>query len=131
MGYVVATFGEAEKGTSPPAGLCYTLADLVETFGNPPQESLGLQFAIQALLYERAILFFRVQEEGFSVHDYLAGLRYLNNQTSFTHVSALCLPGVGDSQIIHASSQFCHQHNSLLIMTEADLYDYLTSIQEG
>ncbi len=61
-----------------------------------------------------------MEEEGFSREDYLVGLEYLREAKP--HLTALCLPGVGDAQIIEASAPVC----ALLLLTEADLYDYLT-----
>jgi hypothetical protein len=124
--YTIALFGEAEKGDYQTAYLCRNLPQLVEYLGNPPPNSLGLYIAIQALLYHRDLIFFRVQEEGFSFHDYLAGLRLLETQNLIGHIGALCLPGVGDAEIIHAMTPFCIVHHTIIITSESDLYDYLT-----
>lgn len=122
----IALFGEAEKGEFEKGYLCRTLPQLVEVFGNPPPNSYGLYCAVQALLYQRDLLFFRVREEGYSYQDYLTGLRLLEAQNVIAHVAALCLPGVGSSKIIQVMIPFCHVHHSILITTESDLYDYLT-----
>src|SRR5437868_4199717 len=120
--YIVALFGEACKGEFQRAHFCQTLIDLSDKLGEPPtQDSQGLSFAIQALLYNRDVLYFRVHEEGFSVQDYLTGLNYLEDRKLIPRVSAICLPGVGDNQIIEASSSLCELHKSFLILTEKDL----------
>lgn len=126
--HTIALFGEAQKGEFQTAYYCKNLAQLCDLLGEPPsRESLGLHFAIQALMYERGVIFFRVREEGFSTHDYLFGLNFLENKDLFPHISALCLPGVGSSEIIEATEPVCALYNSILMFTEQDLYDYLTS----
>ena len=124
--YTIALFGEAEKGKFNTAYHCESLPQLVDTLGNPPPESRGLYYAVQALLFERNLIFFRVEEEGFSFQDYLLGLRMLENRDLVTDIAAICLPGVGDTEIIDAAVPLCQQHNSIIITTEPDLYDYLT-----
>ena len=126
MGHVVALFGEAEKGEFKKPYTLKVLPQLVDLLGNPPRDSEGLFFAIQALLYEREIIYFRVEEEGFSKEDYFSGLNYLRNREKEKRVDALCLPGVGDREILDSSSPICEIHRSHLITTEKDLYDYLT-----
>lgn len=124
--YTVALFGEAERGDYRTPFLCQTVAQLLELFGNPPLHSLGIYYAIQALLYHRSLLFFRVKEEGFSYEDYVRGLRFLKKQTIVPEIEALCLPGVGDTEIIGALTPICELYHSLLIVNESDFYDYLT-----
>ena len=119
-------FGEAEKGEFCTPLLCKSLPQLAETFGNPPEESLGISYAVQALMYERELIFFRVKEEGFSIPDYMRGIHLLKNKEVFTQLSAICMPGVGDAEIIDATNPICSLYHSLLITTEKDLYDYLT-----
>ncbi|MBA3239556.1 MAG: hypothetical protein H0T62_14605 [Parachlamydiaceae bacterium] len=124
--YTVALFGEAEKGEYHTAYYCNNLEQLADNFGNAPLHSMGLYYAIQAVLYHRDILFFRVREEGFSIQDYYYGVKLLETQRSFPNISAICMPGVGNSKIIEAAAPLCAVHHSLLIISEADLYDYLT-----
>ncbi len=121
-------FGEAEKGEFCTPLLCKSLPQLAETFGNPPQESLGILYAVQALMYERELIYFRVKEEGFSIPDYMRGIRLLENKEAFHDLAAICMPGVGDAGIIDATSPICSLYRSLLITTDKDLYDYLTHI---
>lgn len=105
----------------------HQLPQLVDLLGNPPGESEGLFFAIQAILYNREILFFRVAEEGFSKIDYMHGLKVLGDRQMTAQVHALCLPGVGDPEILAASELICQLHKSFLITNQKDLYDFLTS----
>ena len=127
MKQIVVLFGEAEKGAFKTPHKVNYLPQLVDLFGNPPGDSEGLFFAIQAILYNRDVLFFRVAEEGFSRIDYMNGLKYLGNNDTVKKVNALCLPGVGDPEILAASEEICHLHKSFLITNQKDLYDFLTS----
>jgi hypothetical protein len=123
--YTIALFGEAEKGEYRFPYLCNNLAQLVDYFGNPPEQSRGLFYAIQALLYNRQLLFFRVKEEGFSLSDYLEGFSILKNHQVKTVITAVCLPGVGNTEIIEVAMPMCKEYHSILITSEADFYDYL------
>jgi len=124
MAYTVALFGAAEKGQFRQAYTCQTVEQLLDTFGQPPAETVGLHLAIQALLYQRRLLFVRVEEEGFSAADYYQGMRLLSSK-AVGSISAIGLPGVGDPDIIAACKPLCSVHRSFLILTESDLYDYL------
>ena len=126
-GQTTVLFGEAEKGEYRMAYFCDSLPQLVDYLGNPPPETRGLYYAIQTLLYHRPLVFFRVREEGFSAQDYLAGLNLLENQNVISNIAAIFIPGVGDSQIIHAATPICNHYHSILVITEADFYDYLSS----
>lgn len=127
MGYAIALFGEAQKGDFRKAYYCETLIQLSEHFGEPPSsDSKGLHCAVQALLYDYSVIYFRVHEEGFSINDYLRGLQFLGNAKRIPDLAAICMPGVGNDEILEASSPICAVHNSFLIMSEKDLYDYLT-----
>ena len=126
MQRVIALFGEAEKGQLEKPYIIRKLPELIDLFGNPPPESQGLFFAIQAILYEREVIFFRVQEEGFSKSDYFSGLKILKNKEKTKKLHALCMPGVGDKELLEAFHPLCEIHKSHLITTQKDLYDYLT-----
>ncbi len=123
--YTVALFGEAQKGAFRTAYFCESLDQLVDYFGHPPPESKGLFFAVQALLFHRNILFFRVKEEGFSRDDYLLGVSLLQKQHIIPDIVAIGIPGVGDAGIINALAPVCAYYHSILLTTEADLMDYL------
>jgi hypothetical protein len=126
--HTVALFGEAEKGDYRTAYFCRTMAQLLDIFGNPPPNSCGLHYAVQALLYQRDLIFFRVREEGFSYQDYLLGLNELQKNETISELSAICLPGVGDVEIIEAIAPLCAIYHSILITNESDFYDYLTEL---
>lgn len=126
--HTIALFGEAEKGEYRHPYFCHSLAQLDAYLGNPPLESQGLFYAVQALLYERNIIFFRVEEEGFSKQDYFGGIKILQTQEIIPHIAALCLPGMGDREIFQALDPICRSHRSLLITNPSDLYDYLTGM---
>lgn len=130
MIYTIALFGEAERGEFNTAYFCENLAELDEFFGNPPKQSKGLYYAVQALLFKRRLIFFRVMEEGFSTQDYLIGARLLEQQQVIPHLDAICIPGVGDPTVINALQPLCNQYHSIIISSEADFYDYLTSKSE-
>lgn len=127
MSYTVALFGEAAKGDFKTAYFCESIVQLSDIFGEPPPESRGLELAVQTLLFQRGLIFFRVHEEGFSTKDYLLGLQFLENKDFIPELSAICLPGVGNKEIIDASAPVCYTHKSCLILSEKDLYDYLTA----
>ena len=124
MHHTIALFGESEKGQFKKPYIMHELSELIDYLGNPPQGSEGLFFAIQALLYKREIIYFRVQEEGFSQSDYMAGFKYLE---AIHQLNALCLPGVGDAEILDATRPLCEIHKTYIVSTEKDLFDYLTS----
>jgi hypothetical protein len=125
----VALFGEAEKGKFNLPFVCNDLYEFALNFGNPPEDSEGLFFAVQALLYNREIIFFRVKEEGFSIENYLSGLNFLKNQENIKHLEAICIPGVGSKELIEETSVVCNIYKSLIITTEKDLFDYLISVK--
>ena len=120
-------FGEAEKGEFCKPLHCKSLEHLSQSLGNPPQDSKGISYAVQTLMYDRNLIFFRVKEEGFSIPDYMKGLHLLQTQDLGFTLSALCMPGVGDTTILEATAPICTLHKILLIIDEKDLYDYLTS----
>lgn len=122
----IALFGEAERGEFTKGYQIESLEEMQDLLGNPPPESRGLFFAIQALHYYRSLIFFRVQEEGFSLPDYMQGLTLLEKSPLIKSISAICTPGVGNSEIIEAIIPICHLHRHVFITNEADFYDYLS-----
>jgi len=124
---VIALFGEAEKGAFKTPHILHQLPQLIDLLGHPPHESEGLFFAIQAILYDRQLIYFRVEEEGFSQIDYFAGLRYLENRDVIRNLTAISMPGVGNPEILEATNLICHLHKSVLLLHQKDFYDYLTS----
>lgn len=124
----MALFGEAEKGDFERGYLCNSLSQLVDCFGNPPENSLGLYFAVQALLFRREIVFFRVEEEGYSLNNYFRGARHLQEYPHITHLEAIGIPGVGKAEIIQALKPVCHKFHSIIFFTEMDFFDYMMEI---
>ncbi len=127
-GPTIALFGEAERGEFETAILCTTLHELLGKLGEPPPDSLALHFAVQALHFHQKLLFYRVREEGFSSDDYLVGLKELQQAEPIFDLQAICAPGVGDHELIDKIFNVCRRHESLLITSEKDLYDYLTTL---
>jgi hypothetical protein len=123
MRHTVALFGESEKGEFKKPYVLHELPQLMDVLGNPPAGSEGLFFAIQALLYKREIIYFRVAEEGFSRSDYIMGFKHLEK---LLKLHAIALPGVGDAEILEATHRLCEIHKSPIISTQKDLFDYLT-----
>ncbi len=119
-------FGEAQSGDFRIPTVCPSLEELLRIFGHPPQGTEGISYAIQTLLFKRDLIFFRIAEEGFNIEDYMAGLRMLRKREIPRKLSAICMPGVGDAAIIDAATCVCHLYHCHLIVTEKDLYDYLT-----
>ena len=128
MYHTIALFGEAEKGEFHSLLFFSCLFLLADTLGNPPEGSFGLHLATQTLLFKRELLYIRVKEEGFSLKDYMQGFRLLDTANDIKKLSAICLPGVGNSEIIDKATKLCLKFNSVLITTERDFYDYLTCI---
>jgi len=122
----LALFGEAEKGEYSLPIFCHSTVELFDQLGHPPEDSLGIYFALQALLYEKQLIFFRVKEEGFSTEDYLKSFTYLRkNSKKNLKLTAFCMPGVGNKEIIEAVIPLCHLYQSILVMNEKDFYDFL------
>lgn len=124
----IALFGEAEKGVFQKPYFPQSLPELIDTFGLPPEASQGLDFAVQALMYQRGVIYFRVEEEGFSKNDYMMGFKKISQKEKIGKIDAICLPGVGDAEIIEKVEPLCHLHKSFIILTEKDFYDYLTNL---
>jgi len=126
MRQTVVLFGEAERGEIHALLSIKSLAHLNEVLGNPPNESRGIFFAVQCLLYEQELIYVRVKEEGFSIQDYRNGMKHLLNKEKVFHLTAICLPGVGDVRILDSATPILQRYAALMITTEKDLYDYLT-----
>jgi hypothetical protein len=107
--------------------VCSSLIQLFDTVGDAPEDSQGIRFAIQLLICKKELVFFRVEEEGFSRESYSRGLRLLKQKKLPYHLSAICLPGVGDVTIIDEAMPICSLHRTFIILSEKDLYDYFTA----
>jgi hypothetical protein len=125
LGLLVFLFGEAEKGPYGKPIRFSHLEELPDLLGEPPGESLGIGYAIQTLLTGHELLYFRVHDEGLSWPDYQAGLRWIS--TSSEPIAALALPGVGDEHLLEKAGEICATKRAILMVSEGDLYDLLTS----
>lgn len=122
----IVLFGEAEKGEFHSPILFSSLAALADILGHPPEGSVGIHIAIQTLLFQNHVIYVRVKEEGFSVSDYMKGLKLLKQQEMTKNFAAICMPGVGNPEIIHEALNICEKENSLFMTRDQDLYDYLS-----
>lgn len=123
---LIALFGEAQKGSFNQLFHIKSLEELSDTFGEPTEDSVAINFAVRTLLSSQELIFLRVKEEGFSFKDYINGIQLLDVATSNLNLSAIFLPGIGDYQIIDATFKLCEKRGSIFISTPQDLYDYLT-----
>jgi len=123
----VFLFGEAERGELCTPLRFSSLAELAEKLGNPPLESIGIDYAVQTLLCNHELIFYRVREEGFSLEDYKRGVKLLYNHGHKMGLSAICIPGVGDRDLLDSLIPVCQKIKTLLILSERDLFDYLTA----
>ena len=80
MNYKMALFGETEKGQFKKPYCCCSLEQLIDYFGHPPLDTHGIELAVQALLFKYELIFFRVEQEGYSIDDYLFGIKYLEQR---------------------------------------------------
>lgn len=119
-------FGASNKGALCTPLRFDSLSHLAEDLGEPPEDSIGIDYAIQTLLLNREVIFFRVREEGFAKEDYLRGVKLLYNHGEKLKLSAICIPGVGDREIIESLAPLSQRLRLILILSEKDLYDYLT-----
>lgn len=124
--FMIAWFGEAEKGAYRTPYPIFSLEELVRTFGHPPKFSSGLFYAVQTLLYKKPILFLRVVEEGFSLDDYLVGLKLINDVNS---IDAIGMPGMVEEEILEAITPKLILRHQILLFNEKDIYDYLTALK--
>ena len=127
MQKVIAFLGESEMGRFHYPYFCYSLTQLATILGNPPEDSRGLDFAVQAIMYERNVIYFRVEEEGYSTKDYMQSIDIIKDKNKVKRLDAICIPGVGDKEIIFQLGPICKSHNSIIITSEKDLFDYLLS----
>ena len=119
-------FGQAEKGALCRPTLCKHPIDLIQQFGHPPKETFGLYLAIQTVLLKTPCIYFRVEEEGFSYRDYFRGLDILKSDWEGVPIQAIGLPGVGNMEIIEKTERLFLKKRSLILITEKDLFDFLT-----
>lgn len=119
-------FGEAEKGPYCTPIFCSCMKELFDLLGNCPSDTEGLHYAVQTVLFNRYLIYFRVEEEGFSFQDYFKGFKFLGTKRGEISLSGIGIPGVGNHDVISAALPICRLYESPLILTQKDLYDYLT-----
>lgn len=122
---LLAFFGEAEHGMYGKPHFCDDLAQLADSLGEPPPESRGLFFAVQALLYQHALIYFRVEDEGYSIKDYWQGAQMLYSSDWIPSVKAICAPGVAEPELLETIAPI--RHHPLILSNQKDIWDYLTS----
>lgn len=123
---VVTIFGESEKGPLGTLLSIDSLPKLAESLGVPTDGSEGLHLAVQTLMSNKTVLFYRVTEEGSNIAEYARGLKLLQELEMPTLV-ALALPGIGDPEIQHLAKALCKAKHSILIVNQRDFYDIMTS----
>ena len=123
----IALFGEAEKGDFCTPLVVSHLSFLADVLGHPPEGSNGLHVAIQTLIFQKDVIYVRVKKEGFSPQDYERGLHELKQNKELYLLSAVCMPGMGDCEIINQALELCQLHKALFMTSEKDFYDYMTA----
>lgn len=119
-------FGAAEKGSLRIPIYLDCLEALLDIYGQSLESCDGLYYAIQILLFNKNLIYYRVEEEGESIDDYRLGISLLKRKSFTQNLTAICMPSVSDSDLIQDILSVCYMHQSLLIINEKDLYDYLT-----
>lgn len=120
----VIVFGEASRGVWGQMSSCSELLDLYQIYGEPTEGSLGLYWAIQALLKGKECLYWRVRQESLSLEDYHLGLNQLSSLSLETW-EGLFLPNMSESSVIEHAAAYCRQKQKLLLMDPLDLQDWL------
>lgn len=123
---MIFIFGQAEKGVFCRPTYLKNVVDLLHNFGHPPELTSGISFAVQSLLLKKPCIFYRVEEEGYSLNDYLKGLDILKSDWENVKLEAIGMPGVGNPRVIENTERFCLKKRSLILVTQTDLFDYLT-----
>jgi hypothetical protein len=122
----IAIFGESKEGPLHTFIHLRSLPHIVESFGNPTETGLGIHLAIQALLFQREVLFYRLEEEGFQKDTYELGCHLLEKHPKKEELTAIALPGVGDTLILSFAQKVAAPIGALLLITAKDLYDFTT-----
>lgn len=124
---MIFIFGQAEKGVFCRPTYLRQPIELFQQFGHPPDTSGGIPFALQTLMVSKPCIFYRVEEEGYSLNDYLRGLDILKSDWEHIKLEAIGIPGVGNSELIEKTERFCFKKRSLILLNEKDLFDFLTN----
>lgn len=123
---VVTIFGESEKGPLGTLLSIDSLPKLAEALGVPTENSVGVHLAVQTLMSNKIVLFYRVTEEGSNIAEYTRGLKLLQ-ELDMPSLVALALPGIGDPEIQHLAKTLCKAKHSILIVNQRDFYDIMTT----
>lgn len=122
----VVVFGQAETGPFERMTLVRSSEELFDSFGLPPQDSEGINLALQSLFYFRECFYFRVSTEGENLREYYQGIQRLAKWDCPEFFCSLFLPGVSDQAFIdHVSSLF--GRHCLLCIDPRDYYDWRMS----
>jgi hypothetical protein len=122
----ILIFGESKGGDFQKPLLFRTLPELSQSLGEPAKNSSGIHLAVQALLCNQNVLYYKISEEGSNPDQYLLGFKHLEKYPPEIPISATLLPGVSSPEILTLANHFISHTNSLLLFTEKDLYDLLT-----
>ena len=122
----VLIFGESTAGKIQNLLLINTLPNLAVHLGEPTPTGVGIHLAVQALLFKKDVLFYKVSEEGMNSDQYLFGFKLLEKEPLKLPLAAIALPGVGSGEILEMATHLCNLHKSVLILNENDLYDLMT-----
>ena len=117
----LAIFGQTEKGS---LGSVYAIDNLTELFnklGCATIDSKAIFYAIEAIYYDRKVLFVPVKEEGSNLEEYREGIKKLKQHS----VDAIFVPGVGNASLLSFATSTL---KAVVFMTGEDTYDYLTSL---
>ena len=114
---MIAIFGESKAGEFNKLFSIKTLPDLATHLGEPTETGVAIHMAIQALLCKQQLLFYKVREEGGHSDQYLPGFKLIK-----TAITAIALPGVSSPTLLESAKRLA----PLLILTEQDLYDFMT-----
>ena len=122
----ILIFGESKEGQFQKLLFINSLPKLATILGEPTETGIGVHIAIQAMLYNLEVLFYKVKEEGSDEDAYLQGFRLIEKEAPSLILGAIALPGASTPKILEIANSLCDLHNSLILSNERDLYDYIT-----
>lgn len=126
----VVIFGKTGKAKP---GKFYSMTDLeelIEKIGIPLDNTVGTHLAVQTLLYNYPVLYYPVIEEGSSKKCYNSGMKALFKSKQADEVIAIVMPGFGSKPVLDLALDFCSEKKCVLILNEADYYDFLSEDDE-
>lgn len=124
---MIAIFGEAEIGSFKSLITLNSIPELTDKLGRPTKKGIGIHMAIQAILYDREILYYRIpNEEEPSCKEYLHGLNLLGRSTFINPLVAIALPAVNHRDILYRAKHLCHHCKILFLPNERDLYNFIS-----